>query len=103
MECLYLSSLYRSESQVAIDLPFILTSGNIPIVLLDPDNIVVSSFVDIVIKADIYVVLIYFRQQQAAIFDFTLILTSNKVVTSPGVLRDPKNMSIVAGISLLSW
>ena len=40
-------------------------------------------------KADTNVVLIYFRLQQSAIFDFPFILTSDNVVTSPGEFFDP--------------
>ena len=63
--------------------------------LQDPDNIgeSISSFVDNIVKADSYVVLIYIRLQQAAIFDFPDILILDNVVTCPGVLRDPGNIS----------
>ena len=52
-------------------------------------------------KADEYIVLIYFRLQQTVIFDFTFILMSDNVVSSPDVLRDPENMDKAVGMSLL--
>ena len=44
---------------------------------------------------------IYFRLQ-AAVFDFSYMLTSDPIVTSEGVLCDPENIEMPFGISLLS-
>ena len=65
-------------------LSLILTSDKVltrPVVLLDSDSIgyTISSFIDIIMKDDIYVVLIYFRLQQAAIFDFTSLHMARKI------------------------
>ena len=43
-----------------------------------------------------------YTRLQATIYDFTYILTSDRVITNLDVLRDPKNMGISVGILVLS-
>jgi hypothetical protein len=82
------------------------TSGSVRsglVVFPDPknDDLAVGISLLSCIEAEIYVVS-YLLPVLAAIFDFSLIRTSDSVRSSLIVLSDPKKAGIVAGVSSLS-
>jgi hypothetical protein len=92
------------------DFPLSLTSDSVHcslIVLLDPENTGLAVGISLLscIQAEICVALTCFisTSSVAAIFDFSLSLTSDSVHTTPIVLLYPENMGVAVEISLLSF